>query len=164
MHITDMTIGFTQREQTISEADRPFPQDQRFFLDVDVRSEGVSEIDYNVTIVNETRPMMASGVARVADIRADITGQDALFGIINAITGDLEDTRLLVNGSTALQTPLTVTIVNDMDPEPVECFELLITSPDAAVDRERYVCFDDDDSSLSFFCLHKICIGDDDGL
>ena len=159
MHIADMTIGFTQMRQNVSEADRPFPQDQRFSIDVDVRSEGVSEIDFNVTI-----EVTGSGAAKVADIRADITGNDALFGTLNETTRELMDTRLLVNGSTVLQTPLRVTIINDMDPEPRECFQLLITSPDVEGDRDIYECFNADDNSDSFFCLHEICIEDDDGL
>ena len=162
--IADMIIGFAQRRQNISEADRPFPQDQIFQLFIDVRSLRISEININVTF--ETRRQQGDGrIAEVEELQVmDFLDHDALFGTLNVANDDLEDNRTLFSGMTVLQNRLNVLIVNDMGAEPVECFELLITSPDVEGDRDIYECFDDIDNSDSFFCLHEICIVDDDGL
>ena len=150
--IAAMIIGFTQRRQTVSEADG--------LITVDVRSMVLSEINYNVSFGAPASNMGKN--ASVGDNQAtNILDHDALFGAFNATTGYLESFRLLINGSTVLSTPLTLTIVNDFNPEPIECFTIGIASPDVAGDHE---CFDDVDNSDSFFCLHEICIEDDDGL
>ena len=157
-----MIIGFVQRRQTISEADRPFEQLITFPITVAVMSMVTSEINYNVSF--EAPASNMGRTANVADSSPDnILDHDALFGTFNASTGDLEAARLLINGSLVLQNPLTIDIVNDFNPEPVECFTIDIASPDVAGDRDIYECFDDDDNSDSFFCLHEICIVDDDG-
>ena len=159
--IAAMIIGFAQRRQTVSEADRPRRQDQLFPITVDVRSMVVSEINYNISFLAP-----ASNLGRTATVgdngAANIHYYDALFGYLNATT-DLEDLRLLFSGNKVPETPLTITIINDMNPEPVECFTIDIASPDIAGDRETFACFDDDAEMDSFFCLHEICIVDDDG-
>ena len=158
-----MIIGFTQRRQTVSEADKLFIHDPSFEITIDVRSKLVSEINYNVSF-----EAPASNIGRTANVGSNqtfnILGHDALFGTLNEITDDLEAMHLLINGSKILQTSLTVTIVDDFNPEPLECFTIDIASPDVAGDRDIYECFDDDDNKDSFFCLHEICIEDDDGL
>ena len=154
MHTAAMIIGFAQRRRTVSEADTPFIM---FEITVDVRSMIVSEINYEVSFEVPASNMWRT--ANVADLlSANILDHDALFGFFNATTGDLEDARLLINGSTFLSFPLTLSIINDFNPEPLQCFTIDIASPDVA-----YECFDDDDNSNSFFCLHEICIEDDDG-
>ena len=156
-YITAIFIGFALRRRTISEADRPFPYVQTFDITVDVRSMVVSERDYGVYF-----EAPGSNVGRTARVGAhttnDVLSHDALFGFLNATTGKLEDARLLFRGSTVLLSPLTITIINDFNIESQECFTISIV-------RQRvYECFDDDDNSDSFFCLHEICIEDDDGL
>ena len=157
-----MIIGFTQRRQTVSEAYGPFPQNQSFLITVDVRAMGVSEINYNILF--EVPASNMGRTANVGDNTNILFDHDALFGNLNATTGDLEDLRLLFSGTTHLSSPLTLTIVNDINPEHMECFTIDITSPDVAGDRDIYECFDDDYNIDSFFCLHDICIEDDDGL
>ena len=159
-----MIIGFTQRRQTVSEADGnigPIPV-QSFLITVNVTSVVVSEINYNVSF-----EAPASNMGRTADVAHNLVrdplNHDALFGTINATTGDLVDRRLLISGSRRLQNTLTLTIINDDDIEPEECFTLDIASPDVIGDRDIYECFDDDDNSDSSFCLHEICIEDDEG-
>ena len=163
MHIAVMIIGFTQRRQTVSEADRPFIQDQSFEITVDVESMIVSERNYD--IIFETPASNMGRTANVGDSQsANILDHDALFGSFIPFTGDLEDRRLLINGSKVPSSPLTLTIVNDFNPEPLECFTIYIASPDVPGDQSIPECSDDDDNSDSFFCLHEICIEDDDGL
>ena len=156
-----MIIGFTQRTQTVSEANRPFLREQ---ITVDVRSMVVSEIDYNISF--EAPASNIGRTANVGDIQAaNILDYDALFGVFNPSTDDLEDFRLLNNGSRGLTIPLTLTIVNDFYPEPMECFTIYLASPDVVGDHDIYYeCFDDNDNINSFFCQHQICIEDDDGL
>ena len=154
-----MIIGFAQRRQTVSEAARPIPQGD-FFLDV--RSMIVSEINYNISF--EAPASNMGRTANVGDNQAGLLGRDALFGTFNASTGDLEDLRLLFNGTTILENLLTLTIINDFTVEPLECFTISIVSPDRGRGRDTYECFDDFDNMDSFFCLHEVCIEDDDGL
>ena len=158
--ITATIIGFTQRRQTVSEADRPFEVDQFFRITVDVRSMAMSEINH--FIVFEVPGSNMDRTARVGPSLTDnILRHDALFGTLNVTTGNLQDTRLLPSGSTVLQTQLTLTIINDFIVESQECFTISIVSRDGQL---VYGCFDDDDNVDSFFCLHEICIEDDDGL
>ena len=162
-YIIATIIGFAQRRRTLSEADRPFPQDQFFQITVDVRSMEVSDLNFNVTI--EAPGSNVGRTANVGDVgTSNILSHDALFGILNATTGNLQDVRLLPSGSMTFISPLTLTIINDFRIEPLECFTMSIVSPDRERGRDTYECFDDDDNSDSFFCLHEICIEDDDGL
>ena len=136
-------------------------QNQSFTINVEVRSMLESEKSYNVTFKAPTSIMGYAGCNQPMNL----LDYDALFGDFNATTGDF-DVRLLINGSTVLNTPLTLTIVNDFNPEPVECFTINIGSPGIAGDLDIFECFDDDDDDNMdmYFCLHEICIEDDDGL
>ena len=151
-----MIIGFTQRRQTVSETDR---QNQSVTINVEVRSMLESEKSYTVTF------KAPSSIMEHVECNhpMNLLDYDALFGDFNATTGNF-DLCLLINGSTVLSTPLTLTIVNDFNPEPVECFTISIASPGIAGDRDIFECFDDDDNMDMYFCLHEICIEDDDGL
>ena len=155
-----MIIGFTQRRQTVSEADRAHTQNQSFLISVDVRSTVYSEINYTVSF-----EAPASNMGRTATVgdngAANMLDYDALFGYFNAATGDLDDQYVFVDGSTNLSDPLTLTIVNDYNPEAMECFTIGITTPDES--GNMYECFDENDDMDLFFCLHEICIEDDDG-
>ena len=159
-----MIIGFSQRRQTVSEAERPHVQSQSFLISIDVKSMVQSEIDYTVSFEAPSSNM--GRTARVGNNTPEnILDHDALFGYFDTTTGYLEDARLLVNGSKSLSTSLTLTIVNDFDPEPVECFTIGIASPDITEQyRDIYECFNEKDNMDSFFCLHEICIEDDEGL
>ena len=159
-----MIIGFTQRRQTVSEDGGTHTQNQSFLISVDVMSMVQSDINYTVSF--EAPATNVGRTASVGDNQAvNILDHDALFGYFNAATSNLEDLRLIINGSKNLSTLLAITIVNDFHPEPIECFTIGIASPDVrGGDSVIYECFDDDDNMDSFFCLHEICIEDDDGL
>ena len=163
MKIAAMIIGFAERRQSVYEAGDSLVPVLSFQISVHVRSMVESELNYNVSF-----EAPASNMGRTADVAdsqaTNLLDHDALFGNINPTTGDLEIERLLISGILALQPPLMLTIVNDFIPEPLECFTIDIASPDVIGDRDIFECFDDDDNSDSFFCLHEICIEDDDGL
>ena len=165
VNIAAMVIGFVQRRQTVSEAHGNTPLMPALFFDitVNVTSMVESEINYNVTF--EAPASNADRDADVGDnLAANLLDHDALFGILNATTGDLEDMRVLFSGSKNLSTVLSLTIINDNRFEMLECFTISIASPDVAGDRDIYECFNDDDNMDSFHCLHEICIEDDEGL
>ena len=152
-----MTIGFTQRRQTVSEADR---QNQSFTVNVEISSMLQSETSYAVTFKAPANNMGLVGCNQPLNL----LDYDALFENFNVTTGHFDGLRLQINGSMVLSTPLTLTIANDFNPELVECFTISIASPDVAKDRDIFECFDDDDNMDMYFCLHEICIEDDDGL
>ena len=161
-----MIIGFSQRRQTVSEADRPFTQDQSFIINIDVRSMIMSEINYNITFETDSN-IHVSQKANVGDIQQNNTlDHDALFGEFNTVTSHLQNILDLFSGSTVPNSPLTVTIINDFTPEPQECFSISISNvvSDTVRSRDIYKCFNEEEDVDMFFCLHEICIEDDDGL
>ena len=162
--IAAMIIGFSQRRQTVSEADRTFIQDQSFPISVGVMSMITSEINYNISFEAFSGNMGQK--ASVGDIQQkDILDYDALFGEFNHSTGNLQVTSRMFSGSTFPNSPLTVTIINDFTPEPQECFTMGIgiVIPDIVRSRDVYKCFNEEEDVDTFFCLHEICIEDDDG-
>ena len=159
-----MIIGFSQRRQTVSEADRPFIKDQSFSTDVDVMGMITSELNYNITFEASSGNMGQK--SSVGDTQQkNMLDYDALFGEFSHSTGNLQVTSRMVSGSTVPNSPLTVTIINDFTPEPQECFTMSIgiVIPDIVRSRDVYKCFDEEEDVDSFFCLHEICIEDDDG-
>ena len=102
----------------------------------------------------------------ILDIDSDF---DALFGI--RTPGDfLEERRILFMGTTELvDPPLTARIRKDFVIEELECFtiEILpveIGSGSGQDDQlESFICNEDEVDAVDHFCLHTICIEDDDG-
>ena len=144
-----MVIGFEIRNQTVSESQAEFGMD-RFSIVINITSERKSEIDYEVPL----RHVDNVGEATVEGLQPTTTEFDALFG-----TGDpLQELQILFAGGQRLQ--MTTFIINDFRAEDRECFSL------------RYVVLDpwfrnfrcnEDGAGDAFFCLHTICIIDDDG-
>ena len=146
-----MVIGFEIRSQTVSESQAP-PGMERFDIIINIMSERTSEIDYEVPL----RHVDNIGEATLEGLLNQPTTEfDALFG-----DGDpLEQTRFLFAGSQRLQ---TITIISDdFRAEDTECFTLRVVVMDAGV-RRNFRC-NDDGAGGAFFCLHTICILDDDG-
>ena len=142
----------------MSEAD--VPNVTEFQITVNVMSMIVSEMNYNV--IFETPNRSGIGVPDVGGLKSSISGHDVLFGTFNENVDDFQEIHILSSGS--LSAVFIVKIANDLLPEPVECFTISIVSPDVAGDRDIYECYDDDDNRNMFFCLHDICIEDNDGL
>ena len=141
-----MIIGFRNRSQMVLERDTT--------INVDVHSARSSELNYEV----QFRHVESDSTANVENILFPPHGRfDALFG---SQSDPLEDSLILRTGNVDLT--LQTRILNDFVPEGLECYTLQILSPDVDQERDNFVCNNEDDST-DYFCLHTICIIDDDG-
>ena len=145
-----MVIGFEIRNQTVSESQAPAGMD-RFAIRINITSERESERHYEVPL----RHIDNVGEATLEGLQPTTLEFDALFG-----AGDpLEEIQPLVAGNQRLQ--ITTFIINDFRAEDRECFSLRVVLIDAAV-HGNFRC-NEDGAGNAFFCLHTICIIDDDG-
>ena len=146
-----MVIGFEIRNQTVSESQAP-PGMDRFPIRINITSERTSEIDFEVPL----RHVDNVGEATLEGLQPTTLVFDAQFG-----TGDpLEETQPLLAGGQRLQ--ITTLIINDFRSEDRECFSLRVVVTDAGETRRNFRC-NEDGAGDAFFCLHTICIIDDDG-
>ena len=153
-----MVIGFTQRRQTVSEGQ--VPGVDFFPLPIDIRSMIESEQEYTVLF----RVQEGMSTATVEAISQQFSEDfDARFGNRQVDTDPIEDERLLVAGNLELNTAVTTFIENDFLAEEDECYTIAIQSPDVGGVRDIFDCNEDGSNATSFFCLHTICITNDDG-
>ena len=145
-----MVIGFEIRNQTVSESRAP-PGMDRFPIRRNITSATESEIDYEVPL----RHVDNVGEATLEGLQPTTLEFDALFGAGNPLT----ETQILFAGSQRLQ--ITTFIINDFRAEDQECFSLRVVVMDAGV-RRTFRC-NEEGAGDAFFCLHTICIIDDDG-
>ena len=149
-----MIIGFTTRSQTISEGESGFD-----FTDliIPVATERISERHYVILF----RHSESAGTAIVQSyhIQRDPLF-DALFG--NEDNDPLEERFVLTPGSDVIPS-LVTTVRNDFRPEDDECYTIGIFTTDEFGGMELFDCNDDVDMADKFFCLHTICITNDDG-
>ena len=153
-----MIVGFAQRRQFVSESDAMgFPT---LTLTLDVHSLRVSEIEYEA----QFRALM-TGNATVEAVNVQFsTHSDALFGVRNSEEDIIADSRVLHVGSLTLSSMLNTIIINDFVPEDqLKCYEIRIFSPDVTEFSGIFTCNEDEDNPVNFFCIHTICIEDDDG-
>ena len=144
-----MVIGFEIRSQTVSESEAPAGM-ERFPIRINITSEIESEIDYEVPL----RHIDNFGETTLEGLQPTTLIFDALFG-----AGDpLEETQNLFAGGQRLQ--ITTFIINDFRAEDRECFSLRIVVD--AGERRSIRC-NEDGAGDAFYCLHTICIIDDDG-
>ena len=123
----------------------------RFPIRINITSNITSEINYEVPL----RHVDNVGDATLEGLQPTTLEFDALFG-----AGDpLEEIQILFAGGQRLQ--ITTFIINDFRPENQECFSLRVVVMDAIL-RRNFRCNEDGDRD-EFFCLHTICIIDDDG-
>ena len=144
-----MVIGFEIRNQTVSESQAPEGMD-RFFIRINITSERESEIDYEVPL----RHVENVGEATLVETTLVF---DALFGLGDPLT----ETQFLFAGNQLLQ--ITIFIINDFHAEDRECFSLRVVVLDAGPGVRMSFRCNEDGAGDAFFCLHTICIIDDDG-
>ena len=149
-----MIIGFTSRSQTISEGESGF-----YFTDLDipVATERTSERLY--TIVFRHLESASTAIVQSNVIQRDPLF-DALFG--NEDNDPLEERFVLPTGSDVIPS-LVTSVRNDFRPEDDECYTIAIFTTDVSGAHELFDCNDDNDMADNFFCLHTICIINDDG-
>ena len=147
-----VTIGFTQRSQTVSEASVLSGQHLLHLPDI-VTAAAQSPVTRDYTIVFEH---IEFGSAAIVESGISVhPGFDALFG--TRFGGRLQVTRLLRSGETQIA-PLSVSLRNDFVPEEVECFAIRIFISGGT----QFMC-NNEDTASNFFCTHTICIEDDEG-
>ena len=147
-----MVIGFEIRNQTVSERQAPSGMD-RFPIRINITSERTSDLDYYVPL----RYVDNVGEAILEGFQSTTLEFDALFGY-----GDPPEVeQVLFAGSQQLQE--TSFIINEFLAEDRECFSLRVVVLDAGPGvRTNFRC-NEDGAGDAFFCLHTICILDDDG-
>ena len=147
-----MVIGFEIRNQIVSESQAEFGMD-RFPIRINITSERESEIDYEVPLRHGDNV----GAATLEGVQPTTLIFDALFG-----AGDpLEETQFLSAGGQRLQ--ITTFIIYDFRDEDRECFSLRVVVMDAGPAVRRNFRCNEDGAGDEFFCLHTICIIDNDG-
>ena len=152
LSLSAMVIGFTERRQTVSEG--LVPTDE-FPLEFDVAILRVSEREHRILY-----RVLSSGTARVVSYTFfDSLDFDARLGIIQA--DPIEQMDILLPGRDSIL-PLKTAIRNDFVPEDEECFSIQISPVDIPGLRELFMC-DYSDDSRNIFCVHTICIENDDG-
>lgn len=154
----DIIIGFSQRRQTVIE--------NNVVLSLDVHSLRQPELDYVLVF----RHLQSSSTASVESFSTPTihTHTDAQFGFWreDPNTGDnvLEDRHVLPAYTHELSNVLPTIILNDLIPEEEECYTVRILNPDTrGLREETFACTEDFESKTDFFCLHTICIEDNDG-
>lgn len=129
-------------------------------INIDVHSMRSSELRYEV----QFRHQQSSSTAEVENILFPRPGRfDALFGSRENQFAPLEDSRILRSGNLDLTNSPQTRILNDFLPEELECYTLQILSPDVEKERDNFECNGDEVNPTDFFCLHTICIIDNDG-
>ena len=151
-----MIIGFTTRSQTVSEGDAQSGSDFNE-LRIDVATERTSERRH--TIIFRHLESASTAVVQSNVIQRDPLF-DALFG--NEDNDPIEERFPLLPGSDVITSRRT-SVRNDFRPEGDECYTIGIFTTDVGGARELFTCNDDADMADNFFCLHTICIINDDG-
>ena len=151
-----MIIGFTSRSQTVSESDAP-PGSDFNELTIDVATERISE-RIHVIVFRHLES------ASTAIVQSNVIQRDPLFDALfsNEDNDPLEESFPLLPGESEIPSRVTE-VLNDFCPEDDECYTIGIFPADITGVRELFTCNDDDDMADGFFCLHTICILDDDG-
>ena len=151
-----MIIGFTTRSQTVSEGDAP-PNSDFNRLMIPVATERTSERVH--TIVFRHLESASTAIVQSNVIQRN-PSFDAIFG--NEDNDPLEERFPLQPGESDIPSRVTE-VLNDFRPEDDECYTIGIFTTDQTGSRELFDCNDDVDMADNFFCLHTICITNDDG-
>ena len=151
-----MIIGFTSRSQTVSEGDAP-PGSDFNELRIDVATERTSERIHTIVFRHFE-------IASTAIVQSNVTQRGPLFDAIfgSEDNDPLEERFPLQPGESEIPSRVTE-VLNDFRPEYDECYTIGIFTADIRSARELFTCNDDEDMANDFFCLHTICITNDDG-
>ena len=151
-----MIIGFTNRSQTVSEGDAPTGSDFNR-LTIGIATKRISERNHTILFRHlESRS--------TAIVQNNVLQRNPLFDAIfgNEDNDPIEERFPLLPGETVIP-PRVTEVLNDFRPEDDECYTIGIFTTDQTGARDLLTCNDDDDMADDFFCLHTICITNDDG-
>ena len=155
-----MVIGFSKRYTFVNEGD-VLPGSEDFPVDLIVHSLISSERLTRVLF----RLQLGSSNATV-DTMVTSLDIDATFGARqnqNNPDSPIGHETFIDPGNLVVRDVVSVRVVNDFHAEPLECLTIRILSPDIDGERDIFDCYEDGENSIDFFCLHTICIKDDDG-
>ena len=145
-----MVIGFASSTQYVNESDAASGSDS-FGISIEVATLRMSEIEYGIIY-----RLLSNATARVVSFEyfQDLDF-DARFGTIQ---GDpIEEQDTLNPGENSR--PIFTEVRNDFIPEDEECYSIQISPADIPGLQELFMC----GYSGGFFCVHTICIKDDEG-
>ena len=151
-----MIIGFTQRFRNVSEGQ--VSGVDLFQLEINVESVRTAERGHPMVF----RLQEASTNATVETLIPTNPVFDATFGGRENLTDPIQENFDLEAGTRTIL-PLLTAIRNDLIPEVLECYSIRILPVDIPGRRELFECNEDDDMADNYFCVHTICIHDDDG-
>ena len=158
---SETIVGFSQRRQTVSEADAPVADDL-FPIVIPVNAARPAEMDINLLL----RVVESLGTAIVDAVQIQFNSSfDALFGFRETADDNLVEQRILETGASELTPPILALIRNDFHIEEQECFTIQIL-PLVIIgefESEGFICNEDEVNAVDNFCFHTICIEDDDG-
>ena len=153
-----MIIGFTTRSQTVSEGDAPPGLDFNN-LTIDVATERTSERSHTIAFRHLER-------RSTAIVESNVLQRNPLFDVLfsNASNDPPEESFTLQPGQSAIPSLITL-VLNDFRPEDEECYTIGTFTAEIIGARELlFSCNDDEDMAENFFCLHTVCITNDDGI
>ena len=151
-----MVIGFTQRIRTVSENEALLSEDL-FPIDIDVATERLAEREHPMIF-----RLQSDGTAIVEPLNFVQDPEfDVLFGIRLAHDEPIQEEFDLERLETIIPSR-RVEIRNDLRPEDEECFTIRIFPVDVPGRRELFICNEDEDGAINFFCETTICIEDND--
>ena len=151
--MASVTIGFTQRSQTVSEADVP-PGGGSLQLSLSAAAQ--SDATRNYRIVFEHLDYLSNATVDAIGY-LESTDYDAIFGSRTCPGCPLRVYKYLMSRASQIS-PLSVFIADDFVPEGLECFTLRLYIEGAV----PFTC-NNDLTATDFFCTHTICIEDFDG-
>ena len=148
---TPPVIGFTQRNQIVSESDHE-NDTMDFIISVVVMTKNIFE-DELITC----RYQKHTSNTVVVSLEEFDNDFDAVFGRVADPNSPLEEWLFLRSGEDF--TEMQITIKDDLRPESQECFTIVIMTVVYGV--ELVTCNDSEDAT-NYFCSHTICIDDND--
>ena len=155
-----MIIGFTSRSQTVSEGDA-LPASDINLLMIDVATERTSERIHTIIFRHLESASTATVVSMI--LQGGNFMFDAFFGDEGYEGGDPIEQRFPLQPGQSVIPSRVTQVLNDFCPEEDECYTIGIFTTDIPGARELFSCNDDEDMANNFFCLHTVCITDDDG-
>lgn len=145
-------VGFTERSS------RKVNDSRTFDLAIDLNVETVSERfhAFFFYVLNSSRNATVRGISSEEELTDEEA--DAEFGAL--IGGCLVEEDVLFPNETNFFKGISTTIIGDNFNEGVECFTILISSPDQKDAPDIFHCNKDDGAKTSY-CFHTVCIYDD---